>query len=124
MVSSASGIASIIAGIVAPSGPLLGTLPSAADSGGVAAFGAGPWPLMTMISRVFASKQNPDAGLDRIMPAGGDDPVRAENLRAHRGFAARVDDPGGSCADGVTTARASEAEARADAFMRAHCIEC
>ena len=48
-------MASSIAGIVAPSGPLPGTKPLAANSAGVAAFGAGPWPLITMTSFVFAS---------------------------------------------------------------------
>ncbi len=53
--SSAMAIASITAGIVAPSGPLPGMRPFALNRSGVAAFGAGPWPLMTRTSFVFAS---------------------------------------------------------------------
>ena len=55
LASSAIAIASSIAGTVAPSGPLPGTDPLAANSAGVAAFGAGPCPLMTRISLVLAS---------------------------------------------------------------------
>ena len=45
--SSAIAIASMTAGIVAPSGPFESTLPLALNSSGVAALGAEPWPLMT-----------------------------------------------------------------------------
>ena len=85
------------------------------------------------VHRVAALLQDADAGGDRVVPSGGDDAVRPEDLGSHR-VGARVAARAGSCdtllrADGhasppMTAAAIRQPRGAMRNLIAADCIEC